>query len=527
MAREGINVSWTDDLTDLNPRNLAKYDTLMVYGNFQAITPAEEAAVTAYVSGGKGLVAIHSASDMFRNSAAWGKLIGGQLDHHGPVTTFTAAVTKADHPVVREFTPFETKDETYVHKNAAADRTVLMDRPEGARREAVTWVRNEGKGRVFYTALGHDETTWKNASFTALLRGAVLWTAGDAVRAQWEKLEMPSVSYKPSVFIPNYERRVPPLKYQEPLSPKDSMKTMQVPPGFEVQLFASEPDITKPIAMNWDERGRLWIVESVDYPNDFIPTNPNKTGLVGHDRIVICEDTNGDGKADKISIFADGLNIPTGITFWNGGVIVGQAPDMLYLKSSKGDDHADIKQLLQHGWGLRDTHSGIGNLQYGFDNYIWGSIGYSGFMGTTPDGKTMNFSCRASSACIPMAPGMEFMGAFSNNTWGPRFPGETFDLFAGSTANNTHSVYVGIPPRYSADVKGLPARAGAARKIDGHYFMAPDTFNVRQVDVMGGFTAANGFNLYTARAFIRKNIGTASRSSMSRPLVFVHRAVLR
>ena len=133
-----------------------------------------------------------------------------------------------------------------------------MDRSEGSGREAVTWVRNEGRGRVFYTALGHDETTWKNPSFTALLRGAVLWTVGDAVSNQWEKLQMPNVSYKPSVLIPNYERRVPPLKYQEPLSPQDSMKTMQVPPGFEVQLFASEPDITKPIAMNWDERGRLW-----------------------------------------------------------------------------------------------------------------------------------------------------------------------------------------------------------------------------------------------------------------------------
>ena len=227
--------------------------------------------MTGYVAGGKGLVAIHSASDMFRNSAAWGKLIGGQLDHKGPVSTFTAAVKAPQHPVVREFTPFEAKDETFVHKNAAADRTVLMDRAEGSGREAVSWVRNEGKGRVFYTALGHDENTWKNASFTALLRGAVLWTAGDGVRAQWEKLQTPSVSYKPSVFIPNYERRVPPLKFQEPLSPQDSMKTMQVPPGFEVQLFASEPDITKPISMNWDERGRLWVVESVDYPNDFIP----------------------------------------------------------------------------------------------------------------------------------------------------------------------------------------------------------------------------------------------------------------
>ena len=494
LAKEGINVSWTDQVSDLNARNLARYDLLMVYGNFEKIAPAEEAALSAYVAGGKGLVAIHSASDMFRTSAVWGKLIGGQLDHHGPVTTFTAAVKAPTHPVVREFTAFETKDETYVHKNAAADRTVLMDRAEGSGREAVSWVRTEGKGRVFYTALGHDETTWKNAAFTSLLRGAILWTAGDAVRAQWEKLDMPSVSYKPSVFIPNYERRVPPLKFQEPLSAKDSMKTMQVPPGFEVQLFASEPDITKPIAMNWDERGRLWIVESVDYPNEYHPADK---AYVGKDRIKICEDTDGDGKADKFTIFAEGLNIPTGITFWNGGVIVGQAPQMLYLQDTNGDDKADVKKVIQVGWGIRDTHSGIGNLQYGFDNYIWGSIGYSGFMGTTPDGKTMNFQ-QGIFRMRPDGTKMEFMGAFSNNTWGLGFS-ETFDLF-GSTANNTHAVYVGIPPRYSADVKGLPVRAGS-KKIDGHYYMAPDTFNVRQVDVMGGFTAANGFNLYTARAY--------------------------
>jgi putative membrane-bound dehydrogenase-like protein len=497
MAKEGINISWTDSVSDLNARNLAKYDVLMVYGNFDKISPAEETALVAYVAGGKGLVAIHSASDMFKNSAAWGKLIGGQLDHHGPVTTFTAAVKQANHAVVREFTPFETKDETYVHKNAAADRTVLMDRAEGSGREAVSWVRNEGKGRVFYTALGHDETTWKAADFTALLRGAILWTAGDAVRAQWEKLDMPSVSYKPSVFIPNYERRVPPLKFQEPLTPAASMKTMQVPPGFEVQLFASEPDITKPIAMNWDERGRLWVVESVDYPNDYYPLDKN---YVGHDRIKICEDTDGDGKADKFTIFAEGLNIPTGITFWNNGVIVGAAPYMYYLQDTNGDDKADVKKIIQTGWGTRDTHSGIGNLQYGFDNYIWGSIGYSGYMGTTPDGKTMNF-LQGIFRMHPDGTGMEFMGSFSNNTWGLGFS-ETFDLF-GSTANNTHAVYVGIPPRYSADVKGLPVRPGS-KKIDGHYYMAPDTFNVRQVDVMGGFTAANGFNLYTARVYPRE-----------------------
>ncbi len=496
LAREGINVSWTHNVADLNAANLAKYDTLMVYGTFSSITPAEETALTNWIDSGKGLVAIHSAVE----SPALTKLIGASSDHHGAVAAINAAVKDAQHPVVREVTAIQTEDEPWFFKSPSADRTILMDRPEGSGREAVTWARNEGKGRVVYTALGHDDPTWKNPTFQALVRGAVLWTVGDATRDQWERLQMPSVSYKPSVFIPNYERRVPPLKFQEPLSPQDSMKTMQVPPGFEVQLFASEPDITKPIAMNWDERGRLWVVESIDYPNAIIAneTDPvKKAAMKPHDRIKICEDTNHDGKADKFTVFADNLNVPTGITFWNGGIIVGQAPEMLYLKDTNGDDKADVRTVLQNAWGTRDTHSGIGNLQYGFDNYIWGSVGYSGFNGTTPEGKTMNFA-QGIFRMHPDGTGLEFMGTFSNNTWGLGFS-ETFDLF-GSTANNTHAVYVGIPPRYSADVKGLPVRAGS-KKIDGHYFMAPDTYNVRQVDVMGGFTAANGFNLYTARVY--------------------------
>ncbi len=113
----------------------------MVYGNFQTINPVEESAVTAYVSSGKGLVAIHSAADMFKTSAAWGKLIGAQLDHHGPVTTFTAAVKDPQHPVVREFTAFETKDETYFFKNASSIALSFWTIPKALAGEAVFWVR--------------------------------------------------------------------------------------------------------------------------------------------------------------------------------------------------------------------------------------------------------------------------------------------------------------------------------------------------------------------------------------------------
>src|SRR5260221_3969731 len=105
----------------------------------------------------------------------------------------------------------------------------------------------------------------------------------------------------------------------DPLSPTEAQKRFIVPEGFEVRLFAAEPDVINPVAMTWDERGRLWVVELYEYPLGA------PKGTKPRDRIIILEDTDGDGRADKRTIFADGLNLATGILLGNGGVYVGQA----------------------------------------------------------------------------------------------------------------------------------------------------------------------------------------------------------
>ena len=489
LAKDGINFTYTTNPDDLNPAKLAQFDALMLYANHDSITPSQEKALLEYVESGHGFLPIHSASHCFRNSEKYLRMIGGQFDKHG-TGTFTADIVRADHPVMKGVQPFETWDETYIHKNNNPDRTVLMERVEGDHREPWTWVRNQGKGRVFYTAYGHDERTWKQPQFHALLRNAVVWSVAAPVRAQWARLKMPVPTYTASSRIPNYERRNPPLQYQAPFTPAQSAMLTQVPPGYELQLFAAEPNIAKPIAMAWDARGRLWLAETVDYPNNIHPGQP------GHDRIMILEDTDGDGKADKFTVFADGLNIPTGLVLVDGGVLVAQMPDLLFLKDTTGDDKADIREVRLSGFGYRDTHAGPSNLRYGFDNRIWGSVGYSGYSGVQ-HGDSINFN-QALWRMRPDGTQLEHIASFSNNTWGLGFS-ETNDVF-GSTANNTHAVYVGVPNRYTAGVRGLSARAGSA-KIDGHYAIHPNTPNVRQVDVFGGFTAAAGFNLYTARAY--------------------------
>src|SRR4029079_10436695 len=142
-------------------------------------------------------VPIHCASHSFRNSANVIRMIGGQFDKHG-IGTFTAVTVKTDHPVMQGLTPFETWDETYIHKNNNPDRVVLQERVEGTHREAWTWVRTEGQGRVFYTAYGHDERTWGQEGFQNLVRNGILWAVGDRVRAQHDRYQIAPLAYEES-----------------------------------------------------------------------------------------------------------------------------------------------------------------------------------------------------------------------------------------------------------------------------------------------------------------------------------------
>jgi len=490
LASDGFNFSYTTDTAALNEANLAKYDALLIYSNHRALEPAQEKALLDFVAGGKGLLALHSASFCFQNSTAYVGLLGAQFARHG-TGEFTATLVTPSHPVLTGVQPFQVWDETYVHTKLSADRTVLMERAEGTGREPWTWVRTHGKGRVFYTAYGHDERVWGHPRFHTLMKNAITWAIGPGIAARLSALAIAPLQYSDApVPVPNYERRNPAPKLQQPLSTAEAAKHLQIPPGFELQLFAAEPLIAgNPEAMAWDERGRLWIAETKDYPN-----NPQPGGQ-GNDVIKILEDVNHDGRADKATIFADKLTIVSSLVFANGGVIVSQAGEMVALKDTNGDDKADLRESLIRGWSIRDTHALASNLKYGLDNWIWGAVGYSGFNGTV-GGQALNFN-QALYRFSRDGNRMEHIANFTNNTWGLAF-NETFDVF-GSTANGEHSVYVAIPRPYYQGVSSLTG--DGKKKIDGHYAMQANTRKIRQVDVQGGFTAAAGHNFYTARAF--------------------------
>jgi putative membrane-bound dehydrogenase-like protein len=523
LAKRGIDLTYTDKVTVLNPNALLGYDGLVIYANIEKITPEQEKALLKFVESGKGFIPLHCASYCFLNSPRYVDLVGAQFLRHGtgtfrtilaPLTLPSPAaeggegrVRGPDHPILRGFKGFESWDETYVHtRHNQKDRIVLEYRQEKEGREPWTWVRTQGKGRVFYTAWGHDERTWGHPGFHNLVERGIRWAVGQdpsVVPLYADRPEMTAkrTDLKPFEYV---EAQVPfypagrswgttgePIrKMQKPLEPAESLKHLVTPVGFEVRLFASEPDLGgKPICMNWDERGRLWVAVTVDYPNNKQPEGQ------GHDKIVICEDTRGTGRADKFTVFADHLSLPTSLTFARGGVIVTQPPDTLFLKDTNGDDVAGERHVLFTGWHTDDTHAGPSNLRYGLDNWIYGMVGYAGFSGTV-GGERHSFR-QGVFRFQPDGAKLEFLRNTNNNSWGVGFSEE--GILFGSTANGNPSVHLPIPNRYYESVRGWSSRVLGG--IAGNAALEPITDKVRQVDYHGHFTAAAGHALYTARTY--------------------------
>ena len=475
---------------------LGKFDALLLYANHGRIEPHQWKNLKDYVEGGGGFVPVHCASWCFGNEPGFDKLVGGRFKSHQGAE-FAAKIVKPDHPAMKDVKEFTAWDETYFHNNHNTEnRTVLMVRDAmpgdpHTKPEPWTWVRTQGKGRVFYTASGHDQRVWSHSDFHQLIKSGILWSVDDQARKRYDNFiaKRTPLKYEKRGNIPNYERRPEPLQYQLPLSPEDSMKYTQVPVGFRMELFAAEPDVINPIYMAWDERGRLWVVETVDYPNEF------KDGRKGNDRIKICEDTDGDGKADKFTVFAEGFNIPTSMTFARGGVILAHAPEFYFLKDTDGDDKADVREVLFTGWGVGDTHAGPSNLRYGFDNWIYGTVGYARFNGSL-GGKQHNFGMGVFRFKSD-ASDIEFLHQFNNNTWGLGF-NAAGDIF-GSTANNNPTFFGGIP----ATVFGEDRQMSAKMIADSRTFH-PITPNIRQVDAFNAYTAGCGHAFASSAAFPKK-----------------------
>ena len=195
LASRNIELTYTEAMTNLNSAYLPQFDAVLIYANITRISPDQERAMLDFVAAGGGLVPIHCASYCFHNSTNYITLVGGQFQRH-LTGVFKETIINSDHPVTKGLTPIESWDETYVHTKHNTNRIVLAERrypgtnamtanlgntsDSDGGAEPYTWVREHGQGRVFYTAWGHDQRTWTNANFQALVESGIRWAAANS-----------------------------------------------------------------------------------------------------------------------------------------------------------------------------------------------------------------------------------------------------------------------------------------------------------------------------------------------------------
>ena len=486
LGVEGIDLTYSEaPASALTPTGLAPFDAVLLYGNWdmQGTLPKDQLdALLGFVAAGGGFLPVHCASACWGRSPAFVKLVGGRFLRHGG-EEFMVDTVLPEHPAIAGVAGFRAWDESYEHDEQADDRVILQRRQQ----EPWTWVRTHGKGRVFYTAAGHDHRVWDLPEFQQLLQHGIQWAVGDDKRALLTQLALPKLEQE-AVSLPGYRERREITLAQKPLSPSESQKLAQVPVGMQLQLFASEPDIVNPIHVAWDERGRAFVVETVDYPNNL------QKGDLGHDRITICADTDGDGRADRFTRFAEQLSIPTSLTFANGGVICTNGSDVLFLRDTDGDDRADERKVLFTGFHMGDTHAGVSNLHWHSDGWVYATVGYSGFGGAV-GGERHEF---AQGLLRFRADGskLEFLQHTTNNTWGLGFT-SAGDI-VGSTANGNPSWYLTFA---DASYRTVGMQPHSTPRADDNPLFLPIAREIRQVDFFDRYTAAAGHAVYTATRF--------------------------
>ena len=317
------------------------------------------------------------------------------------------------------------------------------------------------------------------------------------------------------------------------LKPEDSLKAIHMSDDFHVELFAAEPDVMSPVDMAFDENGKIYVAEMLDYPSD------PPAGKPARSRIRLLESTKGDGKYDRVTIFADNVLAVSGIMPWKGGLIVTSAPDILFMKDTTGNGKADIRKVLFTGFPKVNQEGRITNPRLNVDNWVYCSNeGQDGKI-TSPDHPEMPpvFVRGRDFRFDPISGKMEAVS-------GPAQFGSTFDDFGNRfiTQNTIHIRHVVMPLQYLARAPLLEVRA-VAQDISDHgrdsARMYPltepqewrkertqlrqqryDENNLHKTEEVGGwFTAASGGTIYSGDAWPKEYVGSVFTGDVSGNLV--------
>ncbi|HUS36388.1 MAG TPA: PVC-type heme-binding CxxCH protein, partial [Verrucomicrobiae bacterium] len=491
---------------------LEKTDVLVFYSQEGGtIAPEDRANLDKFLKRGGGIVAIHDS--VCGTDAQWFKTIIGGAWEHGKAKWLEGEVgmyfVDTEHPITRGISNFDFKDEIYYDLHMMPEARVLATSFHNPFIIAPQmWVYEKENYRSFVCIPGHEYSSFGLPHFRALLLRGIAW-AGKRSDVDYlcTKEELGS------------------LKYPEggPTAPEKAAAKLALHPDFNISLVASEPLIEKAISMDFDEKGRVWVAETPEYPGGrTINKNDEPIAVAGwakdksstgkpveerkpKDRISWLEDTDGDGRMDKKTVFADGLELVTSLVFYKDGVIVAQAPDILWLRDSNGDGKCDMqgeRVVLYTGFGTFDTHAVINNFRRGMDGWIYGAVGYSAGAPRSKDGRDLG---RITAGVIRFKPDgsmVEQVASGSCNTWGFDFAPD-FELFYTTATCGEHFLHVAMPEKAiaRASVSGVRSSVMLADHQKIFPGVTPKRAPYVQIDLVGGFTASAGSCIYNGGAW--------------------------
>jgi putative membrane-bound dehydrogenase-like protein len=493
-------------------------------------TSEQQKLIEEFTKRGGGLVVIHSASVAMKNSAWWKSIIGGSWVNgktkwkEGPMDLYYVENERLDsqHPITKGASNFHLDDEIYYDMDISPDVRVLATSytpnvPAGKKVapggkvniydiQPQMWVYEKEKSRAFVSIPGHLYGTFEKPNYRAILLRGIAWVGKRENVDEFCKKE-----------------EIDALLYPEggPQRPADTLKALEIHPDFTLKLVASEPLINKPMNFDWDPAGRMWVAETPEYPNGRRGMRPDYRGkewkdhggLVpqpgvqdrpAHDKISILTDTDGDGVMDRKDIFYEGLDLVTGFVFHKDGVIVTQAPDILWLRDTNGDGKADKVEKLYTGLGTQDTHAVINNPRWGWDGWIYCTHGYSASRDVTSGDGTKHFG-PINSGVVRFKPDGSAFEQYSSkggNTWGLEITGDNRVMWTQPTSGQLlmHTVL----PEYAlarGKVGNLPSYKVVEPSGKAFPLMSWEQMAYVQIDLVGSFTAAAGCVIYDGGAW--------------------------
>ncbi len=479
---------------------LSAADVLIMYAqNAGDISAEQRANLDQFLKRGGGIVVIHDA--IGGHDPQWFKTIVGGAWDYSDSKFFEGDISfyYLDHndPITRGASNFEFDDEMYYDLHLMPEAHILAgtynpdarNKHDGRNLPSVydvspqMWTYEKDNYRAFVSIPGHNYKSFDLPHYRAVLLRGIAWAGKRDVDLLVSKEELASLQYPEG----------------GPTAPDEAVKKIVVPPDFNISLVASEPLIEKPISMDWDPKGRLWVAESPEYPFRKDRSRPPR------DRISILEDTHGDGRMDKRTVFYEGLDLVTSMVFYRDGVIVSQAPYIIRLRDTTGKGKADTQEILYKGFGTNDTHAVISNLRWGMDGWIYATVGYSRGDIYSGDGRT-HFG-RISEGVIRFKPdgsAMEQVSSKGGNTWGVGTAPDGEIFF--SQANGNHIDHVVM--REPVLARGRAGNTTSYLNIEDHKRSFPlmewKQQAYVQIDWVGNFTAAAGCCIYDGGAWPEK-----------------------